>query len=260
MTAFWKRLSLRKLGLVVTAISLGLGFVAWQWGYGALLSWVEGEGFRAMLSHQVSRAMKVEGSFGRIEMRRKFSADAAAFESVGRAGEAIGSLDAYGIRGVFNPWGILRSTWQLDRVDIQRGKFALRLPNDAFKVPLPRGKRPWYANLMPHRFYCGWIECPRADVVFPFQGKEGRVDEMYLTATMVGQDFRYHGWNGTLKFPLLPYLNVDELRVFVTREMADIEYALLSGLENDPAYAEISARVGMREDKSIRAKVNLNEM
>ncbi|MEM6883904.1 MAG: hypothetical protein AAF571_02655 [Verrucomicrobiota bacterium] len=249
------------LGLAALIVLLVSGlYIAYLVAYGDLKNWAESESFRAMLSHQVSRALKVHGEFGEITLVEDLTAEVTSFESVGRAGEAIGSMNAYEVRGTFNPWAIFWSVWEIERVDIARGEFKLRLPDDTLKEPLSQGKKPWYNFLMPRRFYCGEIVCPDADVVFPFQGTEGRLSDLHLTATMVGQDFKYDCRDGLLEFPYFPKMHVDELKMFITRDKADIEKARLRGVDGDPATAEIEARIGMREDKSIRAKVKTGQM
>jgi hypothetical protein len=245
-------------GSLLVAIA-GL-YIAYLVAYGDLKTWAESESFRQMISHQVSRALKVHGQFGEIELSDGLTIHTDSFESEGRAGEAIGSLNAYGIESAFNPWAIFKRVWELKYVKLSKGTFQLRMPDDALKQSLSQGPKPWYSLLMPQRFHCGEITCPDADIVFPFQGEEGRLSHLNLTATMVGQDFKYHGRNGLLEFPYFPKMRVDELNMYITREMADIEQATLSGVDGDPATAEISARIGMREDKSIHAKVKTGQM
>lgn len=246
------------LGILFILTASGI-FIAYRQAYGDLKSWVESSDFQNLLSHQVSRALKVHGQFGEITLVEGLTARAESFESTGRAGEAIGSLNAYGIRGTFNPGAMLRNQWKLDRVDIERGQFVLRMPDDALKEPLPGGDPPWYHFLMPEHFNCGIIVCPQAEVQFPFRGQKGRLSDLYLEATMVGQDFKYHGRDGRLNFPYFPPMHVETLRVFVTREMADIEEAVLVGMDDD-SRAEIQARIGMREDKSIQADVAVSKL
>ncbi|MEM1157627.1 MAG: hypothetical protein AAF649_02830 [Verrucomicrobiota bacterium] len=249
------------LGMAALLLLLIPALLLTYWiAYGDFKNWAESEGFRAMLSHQVSRALKVQGDFGRISLVEDLTAEVTSFESVGRAGEAIGSMNAYDVRGTFNPWAIFRSVWEIKRVDIARGSFRLRLPDDALKQPLPQGKKPWYNFLMPRRFYCGEIVCSHADVIFPFQGTEGRLSGLHLSATMIGQDFKYDCRDGLLEFPYFPTMHVDELKMFITRDKAEIEQARLRGVDGDPATAEIEARIGMRQDKSIRARVKTGQM
>jgi hypothetical protein len=242
------------VGLLGIAAVVGLNY-----SRPALDRWTASEGFQTLISREVSRAMKVDGTFGPIQVEG-WSATTPSYTSEGWPGEAIGSLNAKGIQAVFNPWAIFRRVWQVDRIHIEQGTFALRLPDDALKRPAVKGQKPWYAILMPTRFYCPEIICPAAQVEFPFQGQTGRLQGLNLRARMIGQDFEYRADAGRFVFPLFPEMQVDELNLFITREMADIRIARLSGLDGDPGRAIISARLGMREDKSIRAKVELDQL
>lgn len=241
----------------------GLVLVAWGvwhgWGREALDRWTRSAGFQELISREVSKAMKVDGRFGPIAVEG-WEARVPDYTSTGWPGEAIAALEAQDIHAVFNPWAVLRRVWQVDRITIGSGRFALRLPEDALKRPPAAGKKPWFAFFMPTRFYCPEILCPDARVEFPFQGRVGRLADLNLRARMVGRDFEYRADAGRFEFPLLPELEIEGLDVFITREMADIREARLAGLEGDPARARISGRLGMRQDKSVRARVEVAQM
>lgn len=240
--------------LVVLAVGLWVGVV---WGRAALERWTRSEGFQRMISREVSRAMKVDGQFAPIVVEG-WEARTAGYRSTGWPGEAIGGLEAEEIHAVFNPWAVLRRVWQVDRIEIARGRFVLRMPDDALKRPVERGKRPWYAVLMPDRFFCPEIRCPEAEVVFPFQGREARLRGLNLTARMVGRDFGYRADAGFLDFPLLPEMAVRELDLFVTREAVDVRGAKLEAPGGGEV--EIRGRMGMREDKSLAARLRLERV
>jgi hypothetical protein len=254
----WRRIAGVCLILLVT-FAFVVWFAATRYGLPALERWTASPAFQEMLSREVSKSMKVDGQFGPLTITG-MEARTPSYTSEGWPGEAIGSLKAEGIHGVFNPWAILRRIWQVDRITIEKGTFALRLPNDALKRPVIKGPKPWYAILMPTRFYCPEILCPDALVEFPFQGKTGRLSKLNLKARMIRQDFEYRADSGRFEFPLFPEMNVEELNMFITREMVDIRVARLGGIDGDPGRAVISGRLGMREDKSIRAKVELDRL
>jgi len=249
---------LKWLGGFLLVAGIALGFLV-SYADAPLESWLNSESFRSMLSREVSKAMKVDGEFAPLTVK-DWTSTTAEYTSEGWPGEAIGSLNAHGVKGKFNPWAVLWRVWQIDRIDIEAGEFALRLPEDELKKTPVKGKKPWYAWLMPQRFYAKWIETPKALVTFPFMGKEGKLKDVHLGATMIERDFKYFIYNGTLEFPLLPELQIKQLRMLITREKMDIESALLTGINNDPASALIVATVGMREDKSVKAVVKLKDM
>jgi|GEM_PF-794792 len=242
------------------AALVGLAWVIWEGvGREALQRWTRSPGFQDLMSREVSKAMKVDGRFGPITVEG-WEARVPDYRSTGWPGEAIGGLEAEEIEAVFNPWAVLRRVWQVDRIEIARGRFVLRLPDDALKRPPFRGKKPWHAMFLPTRFYCPEIVCPDAEVEFPFQGQTARLADLHLRARMIGQDFEYRADAGRLHFPLLPEMEVEGLEVFITREMADIREARLRGLDGDPARARIAGRLGMRTDKSIRARVEVERL
>lgn len=235
------------LTLVILVVLVGLGQ---QFGYPVAKRWVESESFRVMISRIVSKAIKVEGEFGPIQLN-SLEATTPTFTSEGWPGEAIGQITGQNVRARFNPVAILQRKWQLDRIDLESGSFDLRLPNDALKRSPEKKPRPWYAFIMPSRFYVGWIDCQKAQVSFPFQGGNGRLRDMHLYATMIGRDFRYFSQSGVLEFPWLPDLAVKHFDIFVTSQRTDIYSAILAGLDGDPAAMELTGRIGMKLDKSI---------
>lgn len=263
MSGFSRVLRSRILwAVVVGGVLLAVG--AWLFGLRllqpVLRKEVASEGFREMLSREVSKSMKVDGTFSPLKLEEGWTVTAESFASKGWPGEAIGALDAEGIRGVFDPEGIFRRVWQMDLILIDKGRFELRQPDDALKrPPPPPGKRPWYAALMPQRFHCRWIDCPDAEVSFPLGDATVELRNMQLGATMIGQNFKYYGHGGDLVFPRLPAMAVDALEVYVTREMVDVGYAYLRQKEG-AGKMFLTGRMGQREDRSIDAQVTLEEM
>jgi hypothetical protein len=254
-------LRIGKILLLLAAVLAVAGTCAWPFVYPKLKAYAESPQAQALLSQEVSKALKVEGEFGTLTLEG-LTVTSPQFTSKGLPGEAIGGLDAHGVKAVFDPWGILRSVWQIDTIDIGEGAFYLRLPDEALKQPRVKKLRPWYAWLMPQYFNVRWIQTPKALIEFPFPmgGMKGRMRDLELGATMIGQDFKYYGYNGVLEFPLLPDLGIDKLVVYVTRDMADIETAELRGLGADPTRAWITARIGMRDDKSLKARALVTSM
>ncbi|MDX6767414.1 MAG: hypothetical protein SFU85_11560 [Candidatus Methylacidiphilales bacterium] len=242
--------------LLVALISLPL---ALRLGKTPLENWTRSPGFQELISREVSKSMKVDGTFGPI-MVTGMEARTPSYTSTGWPGEAIGSLDASGIHAVFNPWAILRRVWQVDRITIDHGTFVLRPPVDALKRPRVAGPKPWYALFMPVRFYCPEIICPMARVEFPFQGQTGVLEDLNLRARMIGRDFEYRADAGRVRFPLFPVMRVEDLDLFLTREKVDIRKARLAGLDGDPGRVFLSGRIGMREDRSIRARVEVDQL
>lgn len=222
--------------------------------------WAAAEGFRGMLSREVSKAMKVEGRFAPLELR-DWRVRTDSFESVGMPGEAIGLLRVYGIEGQFDPRGVLDRAWRVNWIRAERGRIALRMPDDSKKIVSPKGKPPPWAAIMPDHFECGPIHAKDVLLEFPFHGRTATVSNLSVTATLVGRDFKYHGTNGVLDCPLLPPLRVEDMEILVTRPMIEILGARLRALEpGDPARAAAKVRMGMRDDKSIRADITAERL
>lgn len=227
--------------------------------YPRLKQWVENDSFRSMLSKEVSKSMKTDGQFEPLHLDG-LTVSTSGYKSQGWPGEAIGGLEAHQIQGHFNPWALFWRLWQLDHIFIDHGRFSLRTPDDALKRVPPPERRPWYAWLMPQRFDCRWIDCAHGEVEFPFRNQTGRLRDVTIGATMIGRDFKYFIKNGSVEFPLLPNLSVQNLVLLVTRQAADIENAQLRGLNGDPARVDLSGRIGMRSDKSIHARVQAEDL
>jgi len=241
------------LFLLLSAAGLVLYFKGPDW----MEQTVESEGFRKMLSKEVSKSLKVRGEFAPLKLDG-WKAKTASYESTGEPGQAIGSLDAYGIEGTFDPSGIFKSQWLLSLIKVDKGKFVLREPNDALKQPEKEGKKPWYAFLMPTEFHVNWIECPTADVDFPLGGLTGGLKDVHLGATMIGQNFKYYVKNGSLEFPGFAPLQVDALGVYVTRNIVQVDYAYLRAPKGDQGKLQLTGSMGQRQDKSIDAQVKVD--
>ncbi len=222
--------------------------------------WAAEEGFRGMLSREVSKSMKVEGAFAPLRLR-DWRVRTDSFESVGMPGEAIGALSVYGIEGEFDPRGVMERAWRVKWIRADRGRIALRMPDDSKKIVVPKGEPPPWAAIMPDHFECGPIYAQDVLLEFPFRDRTATVSNLAVTATLVGRDFKYHGTNGVLDCPLLPPLRVEEMEIFVTRPMIDIIDSRFRALDpSDPARARAKLRMGMREDKSVQADITADRL
>jgi len=253
----WLKRLLIVLGILILLLAIA-GIVVFIKGPDWLKSTVASDGFRQMLSREVSKALKVEGEFAPLTLEG-WTAKTASYESTGEPGQAIGALNAYGIEGTFVPAGVLKSQWLLSLIKVERGEFVLREPNDALKKPEKKGPKPWYAFLMPAEFHVDWIDCPEADVKFPLGGVTGGLKSVQLGATMIGRNFQYYVKNGELSFPGYAPLQVDALGIYVTRNVVEVQYGYLRAPKGDGGKLSLSGRMGQRSDKSIDAKVTVEE-
>lgn len=246
--------------LLTGAVVCVVAWIAIRVGGGLFLAHVVGgEGFRGMLSREVSKAIKVEGEFRPMRLGADWTVETGGFESTGWPGEAIGVLDAEGVRARFAPSGVLRRLWEVDLLTIESGRFVLREPDDALKRHPVSAAPPWSAAVMPRRFFCRWIECARADVEFPFGGGRGVLGGVRIGALMVERNFKYYLRGGRLDFPMLPVMEVDAAEVYVTREEVDIGYAWMREA-GGPGWLFLEGSVGQGRGRGLDAAARFDGM
>lgn len=255
-----KRWILSVLAAVVVLLVLA-GAAAWLFLPRATSEWVAGPAFNRMLSRAVSHALKVDGTFGPMTLQPDWSVVTEGFKSKGWPGQAIGALDAGKARGWFDAWGILRGEWRVPRIEIAQADFRLVPPDDALKTQDPViPPKPWYAFLMPSQFTCGWIDCPDTSIELPVGAESVRGEGLHVGATMIGKNFKYFGKGGRCVYPDYPPLAVDDVEVYVTREMIDIGHLALREPDSPRTNLQLSARLGQHADKSIKASAKIDSL
>ncbi len=256
----WRRWLLTLLAILLL-LAFMAGALVYVFGYTLVQTFVQSPAGQRIVSQSVGHAVKVDGQFAPLHLDG-WTVRTDSFTSTGWPGEAIGGLNAYGIRAEFDPEAIWRGVYHIKGIQIDRGVFVLRTPNDALKRPVPPKKpKPCYAHFLPSVFECGPIRSPDANVDFEFQKQEGHIQHAALQADLIGRDFRYTATSGTLIFPYLPALHIDRLVVMVTRPMLTFEDVELSGLNsNDPTRMVLRGNMGQREDKTVNALVEIVAM
>lgn len=248
------------LGGVVTLLFV-LGVGGYFFGYDLLKAWVESASGQRVASDGLGRAIKVDGTFAPLRLNG-WTITTDSFTSEGWPGEAIGVLNTYGITAEFDPSAIRDRAWRIKGIAIDHAMFSLLKPNDALKRKMPPKKpKPWYALFLPDRFECGPIICPHTILEFPFQGEVSRLSDAHVQADLIGRDLRYTATSGTLAFPYFPPMTVQRLVVMVTRPLITVSEAKLAASDPaDPARLALTCEMGMRENKTIDAVVDLVEM
>jgi hypothetical protein len=257
----WRRWLLTILSVMLLLTFLGIA-VAYIFGYDFVRYFVQSRAGQRVASTSVGHAIKVDGEFAPLHLDQ-WIITTDSFTSTGWPGEAIGGLNVYGVRAEFDPEAAWHGVWHIKGIQIDRGYFDLRTPNDALKRPVPPKKpKPWWAHFLPSVFQCGPIVTPDANVDFEFQNQHAKIEHAPLRADLIGRDFRYTATGGTLDgFPYLPPLHIGFLRVMVTRPTVTIEDAELSAIDPaDPARMSIRAQIGQRADKTIKAIIDVTEM
>ena len=257
----WSRWIVRAtLGLVllVALVAVMVRF----FGYDIAKKWVESPAGARDAGQGLGKAIKVEGTFSQLHLDG-WTIQTDSFTSQGWPGEAIGSLDATNVRADFDPSAIFsHRAWRFSGIAIDHAVIRLLKPNDALKRPVPAKKpKPWYAIFLPDRFECGPIISQKSDIEFSFQGTDSGIHDAHVQADLIGKDLQYTVTSGVLDFPYLPPLRIEQLKMLVTRPSITIYTAQLAGVDpQDPARLTLSGRIGMREDKSIDADVDVTEM
>ncbi len=256
----WRRLLLTAFSILLLLALLAVTMV-WVFSYPLVHYFVESPAGQRIASTSIGRAIKVDGEFTPLHLN-KWTITVDSFTSTGWPGEAIGGLNTYGVRAEFDPAAVWAGAWKFNGIQIDRGDFDLRTPNDALKRPVPPKKpKPWYAHFLPSVFQCGPIVTPDANVEFEFQGQHASIAHAPLQADLIGRDFRYTATGGIVTFPFLPPLHIDKLQVMVTRPKVTIEDAELRAPDPaDPARMSLHAELGQREDKTIKAIISVTQM
>jgi len=249
----WLRRSLIALAITALVIVL-LFFAAIQIAPGYLRSYFTGDTFRQKISEETSRGLKVEGEYGPIE-QQGWEALTPEFRSQGRPGESIALLNASGITGLFNPWGIFRRRWQLDWVHLDQATVELRLSDPAAKIPLPIKPKPWYQFLLPQRIYLKEVRSDQTEVLWNFRDQPAGIHHLRLRVTPYGaKDWRFQSDDGSglLEMAAVPPLRVASISVIVTKPWFYLEHAVLTPPDaNDPGSLHLDGKAGLQEDKSL---------
>jgi hypothetical protein len=251
----WTVLTVLALLLVLT------GVVVRIYAHDLLTMFIDSPAGQRLASAGLSKAIKVDGEFAPLQLHG-WTIDTDSYTSTGWPGEAIGSLNLYGIQVKVNFDAVWRGAYRFDGATIDHADITLLKPNDALKRPVPKKKpKPWYAYFLPDHFECGPMICPKTQLAFDFQNQHGRIVDAHLQADLIGKDFNYLANSGTLEFPYLPPLHINRLEMLVTRPMITITAAELTSVDpNDPARLNLYGSMGQREDKTIDTTLEVVEM
>ena len=248
-------LALAVLALVVVLLFLG----AIQIAPGYLRPYFTGDTFRQKISEETSRGLKVEGEYGPID-QQGWEALTPEFRSQGRPGESIALLNASGITGLFNPWGVFRRRWQLDWVHLDQATVELRLSDPAAKIPLPIKPKPWYGFLLPQRIYLKEVRSDRTEVLWNFRDQPAGIHHIRLRVTPYGSKdwrFRSDDGSGLLQMAAVPPLRLASISVIITKPWFYMEHAVLTPAEDgsnpdsDPGSIHLDGKAGLQDDKSL---------
>jgi AsmA-like C-terminal region len=181
-----------------------------------LTNYIEGLRFRAALEQETARGLHfLSSEFASIRRTGLLSAQSESFNA--RDGrKAMTTLDAERITARFNPLGVFLRRWQIDDLQIERGKIGIQVYEPK---PEPPPARPWYFFLLPNRVYLKCVWSDNVDVRWPTRAEEGGIFRTHLLITPHGRDFEYRATSGILKNPQMPELAVRQIHLLITKTL-----------------------------------------
>ncbi len=240
--------SVLTIALPIAAGLLAFAVVALMVASPRLTPSLEGSKFREMLDRQTSKGLHFDGHYAPLRRTGFASVETPEFHAV-NGFKAMKTLDAWGIAGTFNPWGVLLRRWQLDRVHIDRGKVEVQTYEPK---PDPKKPKPWYAILMPDRVYLREVICDATDVTWRMRDRVAGIFGTRLLITPYGRDFEYQATGGKLRAEsLTPEMDVRKIHLLITKtilKVPEFELATRGG-----GAIRVIGEAGMRDDKHVDA-------
>jgi hypothetical protein len=243
------------VGVALIVLAAGL-IMAWFAAAPALTRYVESDAFRAEMDEETSKALHLTGRFEALKCTGTWQVDTPRF--AGSKGEkTIVSLEARGIRVIFNPWGIFLRRWQLDHIEIESAKVGIQVYEPK---PEPKPLKPWYAIFLPDRAYLKEVVAQHADITWKLRGTTAGFHDTRLVVTPSGRDFEYRATGGTFRLPKIPSLNTQSLHLLVTKEKLTLYDLQLVPTGAAEGRLGLRATAGLKEDKRIGADLTFERV
>ncbi|MDB6147358.1 MAG: hypothetical protein JWO45_1022 [Spartobacteria bacterium] len=250
----------RKKWLIATSVAAVLlcaGAITIGWLNSRLTRFVESDQFRRELEKETSKGLHFEGShYAPIHRTGTWTAECADF-TADNGRKAMKKIDAHGITGSFNPWGIFRRLWQIDRLHIQSGEVAIQVYEPK---PEPSPAKPWYAVFLPERVYLNRVESEPLDVTWLFREKRAGFFGTRLLITPHGRDFEYQARGGELKVESLPELRLRHTHLLITKTLLELYQLELQPSGETRGSLRASGKAGTRDDRRIDFKFEIDRM
>lgn len=191
------------LALVCVALLVIAGAL-WGYFYGhkTLVDYVESDSFRQMISRATGKSLKVTGEFGPITLD-EWTAKTTGFTSVGLPDQVITKLDAGPTTAVFDPKGLAQKLWEFSKITIEYADLGIQQPNLSKKPPKKQAP-PWYAAVLPKRFYPDVVEAKKVNLQWKFRGQPASINPIHLFVTPDGINWQFTGTGGQLSMMLAP--------------------------------------------------------
>jgi len=241
---------MRRKGWAVApvAILLIVGAIGIAWLNPQLTHYVESDRFRAELEKETAKGLHFsDGRYARIHRKGFLIAASDRFQA-GNGRQALRTIDAHGITGRFDPWGVFFRRWQLDDVHIDSGEVEIQTYTPS---PEPSPAKPWFHVFLPRRVYLKQVEANPADVTWRFRGEKGGFFGTRLVIAPHGRDFNYQASGGTLKMALIPNLQLRDTHLLITKKLLMLYNLDLQPSEDATGNIHAQGTAGTSEDRSV---------
>ena len=222
-----------------------------------LTRYVEGDAFRVAMEEETAKGLHFpQARYAPIRRTGALTAQSDSFKA-DNGQKAMKSLDAHGIAGKFDPWGVFLRQWRFTDVGVQSGDVEIQIYEP---YPEPARSKPWFAIFLPNRVYLQKIESEQANITWRFRGERAGFFGTQLLITPNGRDFEYVATGGRLKMAPVPDLDLRRTHILITKTLLTLYDLDLASDSRSDESIRAQGHAGLGEDKSIDAKANFNSV
>jgi hypothetical protein len=240
------------LVVAVVAIVIGVRLINAR-----LTRYVESESFRRELEKETAKGLHFpSGHYEPIKRTGTWTAESAGFQATD-GWKALRSMNASGITAKFNPWGVFRRLWQLDKVHVQAGEVGIQVYEPK---PEPSPAKPWYAIFLPERVYLNWVESEPVDVTWRFRQNRSGFFRTRLLITPHGRDFEYQAREGNLRMSPFPELRLQHTHMLITKTILELYHLDLQPGGEKEGMIRAEGKAGTGQDRSVDFKIEMKRV
>jgi len=220
-----------------------------------ITQWVDGSRFQDMLGRETSKGLKLSGNYTPLHRQGLLGMRTDIFTGT-NGYKTIVTLDAYNISGTFNPLGIFLRRWEIDSLQIQKGRVILQKTEPTPGAPKGAPWPPWWALFWPYRVHLADVKVDDADILWKLRDKESGIYGTRLEITPNGRDFEYDAHDGDFETPMTPPLTLAHAHVLIRKPRL---YCSEFVLGDDPGHPEeqlrMSGDAGLQDDRSMHLQM-----